>query len=103
MNIQIRAYQSKDAALAAQIWNEVVADGNAFPQDTEMTADAANHFSWNRLIPVLRKIPKPMKSLDFISCIQIMLEDVVTSVMPAMLSGKISAGCISVKSWFLTV
>ena len=43
MNIQIRAYQSKDAALAAQIWNEVVADGNAFPQDTEMTADAANH------------------------------------------------------------
>ena len=44
MNIQIRAYQSKDAALAAQIWNEVVADGNAFPQDTDMTADAANHF-----------------------------------------------------------
>ena len=44
MNIQIRAYQSKDAALAAQIWNEVVADGNAFPQDTEITADAANHF-----------------------------------------------------------
>ena len=44
MNIQIRAYQSKDAALAAQIWNEVVADGNACPQDTEMTADAANHF-----------------------------------------------------------
>ena len=44
MNIQIRAYQSKDAALAAQIWNEVVADGNAFPQDTEMTADADNHF-----------------------------------------------------------
>ena len=44
MNIQIRAYQSKDAALAAQIWNKVVADGNAFPQDTEMTADAANHF-----------------------------------------------------------
>ena len=44
MNIQIRAYQSKEAALAAQRWNEVVADGNAFPQDTEMTADAANHF-----------------------------------------------------------
>lgn len=29
MNIQIRAYQSKDAASAAQIWNEVVTDGNA--------------------------------------------------------------------------
>ena len=44
MNIQIRAYQSKDAADAAQIWNEVVADGNAFPQDTEMTANEADHF-----------------------------------------------------------
>ena len=42
MNIQIRAYQSKDAASAAQIWNEVVTDGNAFPQDTEMTANDAN-------------------------------------------------------------
>ena len=41
MNIQIRAYQSKDAASAAQIWNEVVTDGNAFPQDTEMTANVA--------------------------------------------------------------
>lgn len=38
MNIQIRAYQNKDTASAAQIWNEVVTDGNAFPQDTEMTA-----------------------------------------------------------------
>ena len=103
MNIQIRAYQSKDAALAAQIWNEVVADGNAFPQDTEMTADAANHFFLEQTYTGIAEDTEPMKSLDFISCIQIMLEDVVTSVMPAMLSGKISAGCISVKSWFLTV
>ena len=44
MNIQIRAYQSKDVASAAQIWNEVVTDGNAFPQDTEMTANVANLF-----------------------------------------------------------
>ena len=44
MNIQIRAYQSNDAASAAQIWNEVVTDGNAFPQDTEMTANVANLF-----------------------------------------------------------
>ena len=44
MNIQIKAYQSKDAASAAQIWNEIVTDGNAFPQDTEMTANVANFF-----------------------------------------------------------
>ena len=90
MNIQIRAYQSKDAASAAQIWNEVVTDGNAFPQDTEMTA----YFFRNRLIPVLQKMRTLTKFLAFISFILIMLEDVGTSVMPAMLSVKISVDCI---------
>ena len=90
MNIQIRAYQSKDAASAAQIWNEVVTDGNAFPQDTEMTANVAR----NRLIPVLQKMRTLTKFLAFISFILIMLEDVGTSVMPAMLSVKISVDCI---------
>ena len=69
MNIQIRAYQSKDAASAAQIWNEVVTDGNPFPRTLT-------------------------KFLAFISFILIMLEDVGTSVMPAMLSVKISVDCI---------
>ena len=42
MNIQIRAYQSKDAASAAQIWNEVVTDGNAFFQEQTYTGIAEN-------------------------------------------------------------
>ena len=44
MNIEIKEYTKNDLKTMIQIWNEVVADGNAFPQDTEMTADAANHF-----------------------------------------------------------
>ena len=85
MNIQIRAYQSKDAASAAQIWNEVVTDGNAFPQDTEMTANVANLFFQEQTYTGIAV---------FISFILIMLEDVGTSVMPAMLSVKISVDCI---------
>ena len=94
MNIQIRAYQSKDAASAAQIWNEVVTGRNAFPQDTEMTANVPTYFFRNRLIPVLQKMRTLTKFLAFISFILIMLEDVGTSVMPAMLSVKISVDCI---------
>ena len=88
MNIQIRAYQSKDAASAAQIWNEVVTDGNAFPQDTEMTANVANLFFRNRLIPVLQKCGHSRNSWSLYPSSLIMLEDVGTSVMPAMLSVK---------------
>ena len=44
MNIQIRAYQSKDAASAAQIWNEVVEDGVAFPQDELLTEESGKEF-----------------------------------------------------------
>ena len=104
MNIQIRAYQSKDAASAAQIWNEAVTDGNAFPQDTffrntvyQMTEKPrifTGYFFRNRLIPVLQKMRTLTKFLAFISFILIMLEDVGTSVMPAMLSVKISVDCI---------
>ena len=44
MNIQIRAYQSKDAASAAQIWNEVVEDGVAFPQEELLTEESGKEF-----------------------------------------------------------
>ena len=33
MNIQIRSYQTTDAAKAAEVWNQVVEDGLAFPQE----------------------------------------------------------------------
>ena len=44
MNIQIRSYQSADSAPATKIWNEVVKDGIAFPQDEELTSNDGNQF-----------------------------------------------------------
>ena len=32
MQIEIRQYEQRDAAQAAENWNEVVEDGKAFPQ-----------------------------------------------------------------------
>lgn len=44
MNITVRKYESNDAHIAAEIWNEVVRDGVAFPQENEMSDDEADEF-----------------------------------------------------------
>ena len=44
MNITVRKYESNDAHIAAEIWNEVVRDGVAFPQENEMSDDEADDF-----------------------------------------------------------
>lgn len=44
MNLRIREYNSKDAEAAAFIWNQVVEDGNAFPQENPLTKEEADRF-----------------------------------------------------------
>lgn len=39
MNIQVRAYTEKDLPDMIRIWNEVVEDGVAFPQEEFLTED----------------------------------------------------------------
>ena len=44
MNIQIRLYQTTDAAKAAEVWNQVVEDGLAFPQEENLTTESGDPF-----------------------------------------------------------
>ena len=44
MKLQIRAYVAEDIPRMMEIWNAVVADGQAFPQETYLTADTAAAF-----------------------------------------------------------
>ena len=44
MNIFIREYKTQDAEDAAEIWNQVVRDGVAFPQEKELTTKEADNF-----------------------------------------------------------
>lgn len=44
MKISIREYTSGDAAQAARIWNEVVEDGVAFPQEEPLGEEEADSF-----------------------------------------------------------
>ncbi len=44
MNIIIRKYTEEDLPQMIQIWNEVVEDGTAFPQEDLLTADTGKVF-----------------------------------------------------------
>ena len=49
MQIEIRQYEQRDAAQAAEIWNEVVEDGKAFPQMEKLDEVTGHAFSLSRL------------------------------------------------------
>ena len=44
MNIQVRAYTEKDLPDMIYIWNEVVEDGVAFPQEELLTEETGKEF-----------------------------------------------------------
>ena len=44
MRLEIREFIEKDLEQMTEIWNGVVADGNAFPQDKEMSREQAKEF-----------------------------------------------------------
>ena len=54
-NIQIRAYTDKDIIPMMNIWNEVVTDGMAFPQEDCLDADTACEFSPYKAIAALQR------------------------------------------------
>lgn len=44
MNIEIRKYKKDDIRAMTEIWNEVVSDGTAFPQEECLTFESAEKF-----------------------------------------------------------
>lgn len=44
MNINIREYTTEDAVAASEIWNQVVDDGVAFPQEEDLTPESGDAF-----------------------------------------------------------
>lgn len=44
MNIEIKEYTKNDLKTMIQIWNEVVEDGVAFPQEELLTEESGNEF-----------------------------------------------------------
>ena len=44
MNIKVRGYEEKDLSAMIRIWNEVVGDGVAFPQEEVLTTETGREF-----------------------------------------------------------
>ena len=44
MEIIVRGYKQEDIPSMTQIWNQVVEEGNAFPQTDKLTMEEAEHF-----------------------------------------------------------
>lgn len=55
MEIQVRAYTQADLPALIRIWNEVVEDGVAFPQEELLDASSGAAFSQSRPVPPSRR------------------------------------------------
>ena len=102
MHVIIRKYTEKDLPQMIQIWNEVVEDGIAFPQEELLTADTGKHFLQVRPLALSRRILRRESSAVCIFYTPTMLADAVISAMPAMPFAEMRAACILGKSWCRT-
>ena len=93
--IKIRRYSENDVAAMVAIWNEVVEDGVAFPQEEFLTEATVQ----SRRTVESRKTQGQKKFWDFISCIRIISEDAGISVMRAIRSRQKTVDFISASGW----
>lgn len=103
MNITVRKYSIEDLSDMIQIWNEVVEEGIAFPQEECLNEETGKCFFESQSYCAVAEDTVTKKSMDSTSYIPIMLEDADTSVIPAMPSILKAEGCISAKSWYRTL
>ena len=64
MNIQVRAYTENDLPDMIRIWNEVVEDGVAFPQEEFFTEDR-NKVKLKKIPPLSRVLYKILSLIQF--------------------------------------
>ena len=71
MKIEIREYRAEDATAASEIWNQVVDDGVAFPQEEDLTAEVGDAFFKEQTYTGIAEIRRQVKWSDFIFCTRI--------------------------------
>lgn len=83
MEVFIRKYKSSDIKDMVSIWNEVVEEGVAFPQEDFLNEDTGRDFLMPRHTVEWHRMRKE-RYLDCIFFIRIMLADVVTYATQVM-------------------
>lgn len=64
MNIRVRQYREQDLKEMIRIWNEVVEDGVAFPQEEFLTEDR-NKVKSKKIPPLSRVLYKILSLIQF--------------------------------------
>lgn len=84
MDIMIREYRRSDLPFMTEIWNQVVGEGNAFPQEELLGEGEAEAFLPDRPAVEWPRTQSLDGFLGCIFCIPIMWDDAAISVMPVM-------------------
>lgn len=84
MNITVRKYEEKDLPDLIRIWNEVVEDGVAFPQEEFLNTETGRDFFAEQTYTAAAVDEESGKVYGFTFCIRIISEDAGISAMPAM-------------------
>ena len=74
--MKVRKYYENDLPEMIRIWNEVVEEGIAFPQEELLGMESGAEF--------FASLKRTDRYLDYISCIRIMSADAAISVMQVM-------------------
>ena len=103
METTVRSYREQDVPDMVRIWNEVVEEGIAFPQEEPLTMETGTTFFASQTYCGTAVDRKQVRCLGFISCIPIMRAGADISATPAMRSAGRTGGGTRAKSWSWTV
>lgn len=93
-NIIVREYEASDLPGMTRIWNEVIEEGNAFPQIDTLDDENAAEFFHHKPFAALLRIKSAAGYLGFTYCTQTTLADAAIFQTQAMLFHLKPAACI---------
>ena len=103
MNIEVRTYRHEDVPAMTAIWNQVVEDGIAFPQETLLDdVSGPAFFAEQTDCAVAVDTGTDEVCVDFTSFIRTISDDAATLPTPVMQYQGTNRDFISAKSWFST-
>ena len=100
--VKIRSYKAEDVPAMADIWNQVVEEGTAFPQESKLTPSDAAVFSHLKPIAPLPRGRNPKRFTDCTFCTRTISDAAGIFPMPVTPLTRLPAVCISVSSWCVT-
>ena len=102
MNLILRSYQTADLDSMRKLWNQIVEEGQAFPQVEGLTEEGGRDFFLPRRTAALQRTRILVRFSDFISYTPTISADAAISPTPAMRSVPACGDSGSENGWWRT-